>query len=180
MLGEDLLQLLLHRVLLPRERKLSQKIEGKLTLTLPPAMHALKFIYKDAVENLDREKTRNKELEKELKKKEEVIDKINKQLSFLPELMGDLAKKNSDLKRSKKEKENVSEELRRLKELVKLNDAGMSGLEKKREKVKLMKQIEAQNEELEQVKGEMRKLKEESEKVNAMLNLILFPKLSIL
>ena len=32
-----------HRVLLPRERKLSQKIEGKLTLYLPPAMHALKF-----------------------------------------------------------------------------------------------------------------------------------------
>ena len=94
--------------------------------------------------------------------------------------MGDLAKKNSDLKRSKKEKENVSEELRRLKELVKLNDAGMTGLEKKREKVKLMKQIEAQNEELKQVKGEMRKLKEESEKVNTMLNLILFSKLSIL
>ena len=45
------------------------------------------------------------------------------------------------MKRSKKEKENVSEELRRLKELVKLNDAGMSGLEKKREKVKLMKQL---------------------------------------
>ena len=131
---------------------------------------------------MDREKTsqQGKELEKELKKKEEVIDKINKQLSFLPELMGDLAKKNSDLKRSKKEKENVSEELRRLKELVKLNDAGMTGLEKKREKVKLMKQIEALNEKLEQVKGEMRKLKEESEKVNAMLNLILFPKLSIL
>ena len=159
---------------------MSQKIEGKLTLSLPHAMHALKFIYKDAEENLDREKTRNKELEKELKKKEEVIDKINKQLSFLPELMGDLAKKNSDLKRSKKEKENVSEELRRLKELVKLNDAGMTGLEKKREKVKLMKQIEAQNEELKQVKGEMRKLKEESEKVNSMLNLILFSKLSIL
>ena len=131
---------------------------------------------------MDREKTsqQGKELEKELKKKEELIDKINKQFSFLPELMGDLAKKNYDLKRSKKEKENVSEELRRLKELVKLEDAGMTGLEKKREKVKLMKQIEAQNEELEQVKGEMRKLKEESEKVNTMLNLILFSKLTIL
>ena len=32
-----------HRVLLPRERKLSQKIEGKLTLSPPHAMHALKF-----------------------------------------------------------------------------------------------------------------------------------------
>ena len=44
---------------------------------------------------MDREKTsqQGKELEKELKKKEELIDKINKQFSFLPELMGDLEKK---------------------------------------------------------------------------------------
>ena len=103
-----------------------------------------------------------------MKKKDEIIDLINKQLILIPNLMSKLEKKEAALKESKKENKRISEELKRLKILSDENDSSMTGLERKREKVKLKKQIEAQNEELEQLKEEMRKLKEDSAKVKPM------------
>ena len=101
-----------------------------------------------------------------MKKKDETIALINKQLTFIPKLMSDLEKKDADLKRSKRETRRISEELQRLKSLADENDTFMTSLERKREKTKLTKQIASQKEELEQLKEEMRKLKEDSAKVN--------------
>ena len=102
-----------------------------------------------------------------MKKKDETIALINKQLTFIPKLISNLEKKDADLKRSKRETARISEELKRLKFLAENNDDSfMTSLERKREKKKLTKQIAAQNEELEQLKEEMRKLKEDSAKVN--------------
>ena len=117
------------------------------------------------------EKIRNEELENELKKKDEVIDLINKQLEFIPKLMGDLEGKKAELRRSKKEKEHILEELEKQNMIAKMNDTSKTGLERKREIVKLTKQIKAQNEELEQLKEEIRKLKEDSERVSTMFSL---------
>ena len=114
------------------------------------------------------EKTRNEELENELKKKDEVIDLINKQLEFIPKLMGDLEGKKAELRKSKKEKEHILEELEKQNMIAKMNDTSKTDLERKREIVKLTKQIKAQNEELEQLKEEIRKLKEDSERVSTM------------
>ena len=100
-----------------------------------------------------------------MKKKDGIIGLMNKQLAFIPKLMSDLEKKDADLKRSKRENERISDELKRLKFLAEDNDGFMTSLERRREKTKLTKQIAAQNEELEQLKEEMRKLKEDSAKV---------------
>ena len=111
---------------------------------------------------------RNKQLEIQLKKKDEDIDLINKQLNLIPNLMEEVEKKTADLKRSEKEREHLREKLRKQDILSNINDTSMTSLERKRENVKLTKQIEAQNEELKQLKEEIRKLKEDSAKVNTI------------
>ena len=111
-----------------------------------------------------REKAQNAKLEKELKKKDEIIGLINKQLSFIPKLMIDLQKKKDELKSSEKEKGKLGEELKRLNIL--LTGTTMTSLKKKRENAGLTKQVEAQKEELEHLKEEIRKLKGDSAKVN--------------
>ena len=111
-----------------------------------------------------REKAQNAKLEKELKKKYEIIGLINKQLSFIPKLMTDLQKKKDELKSSEKEKGKLGEELKRLNILM--TGTTMTSLKKKRENAGLTKQVEAQKEELEHLKEEIRKLKGDSAKVN--------------
>ena len=126
------------------------------------------FLCQDTEENLAQEKTRNKKLENELKRKEEIIDLINKQLAHIPHLMDELHKKKSDLERSENENERLSRDVDSLKFMAELNDNSKTSLERKRENAKLTKQIKAQNQELVQLKEEMRKLNEDSAKVNAI------------
>ena len=120
------------------------------------------------------EETRNQELENELKKKDEVIDLINKQLEFIPKLMGDLEEKKAELRRSKKEKEHILAEFEKQTIIAKLKDTSKTGLESKREIAKLTRQIKAQNEELGQLKEEIRKLKEDPERVSTMFFLTMY------
>ena len=101
-----------------------------------------------------------------MKKKDEIIDLINKQLTCIPDLMSKLKKKDAALKGTKRENKSLSQEIERLQLLTKNNDDSMTSLERKREKVKLTKQIEAQNKELEKLKEEMKRLQEDSAKVN--------------
>ena len=123
---------------------------------------------------MTQEKTRNTKLENELKRKEEIIDLINKQLAHIPELMGELEKKKAELRRSKNENARLSKDIDHLKFMEKLNDNSKTSLERKWENAKLTKQLEDQNEELVQLKEEMRKLKEDSFKVNTMQSSVSF------
>ena len=100
-------------------------------------------------------------LKVELKKKDELIGLINKQLIFIPKLMTDLKKKTDELKSSEKEKEKLKEEVKRL-NLVKVNGTTKMSLEGKLAREKLKKEVEAQKEEI-------RKLKEDFAKVNPVV-----------